>query len=318
MTSISVKDIINYKAITHPGLLEVVTIKTNALVKDVLDTLARYEILSLVVVSEDNEKELEGFISMMDVLNFMFNLHPENKTQKDGSLEYFLKHPIRDIVHSTNKTRPAVLSEDATFAELVEFLCTSHKVVIQSSKDDKFVELLSQTDVIRFCAQNPAVDRNVWWKHRTLKDLGLVKTPLLTVSLTHNLFDAIKTVFEYRYQGAAIVGKQGKIIGNFSLGDFRGFSLQTEWDTMLTQTVQEFLDRNRWKLGNNNNFAVALETVPLSVALHMTASTSTHRVFITDAKGRGIGIVTFTDIMKKLHSFLENNNFLEIGYDKVY
>jgi len=122
---------------------------------------------------------------------------------------------------------------------------------------------------------------------------------------------------EKKVSGIAVVNSEGKLTGNISVSDFKLAHYENSFWDLLNLPVKEYLlrltDKSVTKI-RPHVFAMVQEKgndpVVVSVKLEDTLITvvkfitfySVHRLFVTDATGKPIGVISLHDILQLLLS----------------
>lgn len=166
-----------------------------------------------------------------------------------------------------------------------------HRVPVMD-QNGNIVNIISQTNVVHFFS-NPDRLKLLKKGAKTLRELALgMRTPL-SVSQTSRVLEALFIMQESKVNGLAVLDDEGRIVGSLSTSDLRRLTVHTL--NRLTETLQEFLSLDKPQLP-----PTVTPSTTLNATIMILASEHIHRVWVIDEQQKPIGIVTLTDIIKKL------------------
>lgn len=203
-------------------------------------------------------------------------------------------------------------------------------------KDGQLTHVVSQTDVIRFVWEH--IEDLGPLAQATVKDLGFVTRQVLSVKPETPALDAMVLMEDRSISALAVVNGKGAIIGNFSVSELR--SIMSEHFGSLALPVGEFLAlehgteyagyavqrseeeeaqaieaskgaqfakdqklrRRESRPGSDvgQNLITCCESSTLAELLDKVVHNRLHRVYICDDNLGPIGVITLTDILRKL------------------
>jgi len=298
---------------------QVVFLEANIKIEDALEVLKAKKILSCPVLDLIRGHYI-GWLDMSDIVTFILglynrsNIDPKSLQSLDLACNLFASTSVKEVITVATIENPCereikpVKKESLLLDVIEKFYMGIHRVAVVDDKNQIY-NLISQTDVIAFMAQNIHLIREK--AGRTLKDFKLgVTEGLVSVKEDDSMMKVLKILYEKRISAVPIVDGNGKLVATFSTSDLKGMNKGNFPDLLLT--VKEFLN-NRIKdslepLANERvfyPFTVTLDTT-LPDAICRMVATRVHRLWCVD-KGEVVGIVSMTDLMKVFLDYTSNS-----------
>jgi len=287
-----------------------VLVGNNQPLERALSRINKHNILSLPVV--DVNSPVGAVIGLLDVLDIVSTVSEAIETAKRPRRE-LLMIPISSIMSKEGRSPTYLISTQSTlYHAIYQFsqtglpramivdrpLPNGNMVVEQTNPEDRVVGLLTQSDILRFLAENFMwMKRESIFRH-TLEELGLGKRKPFTVDQSMPAYKAFMEIHRQGRDGVAMVDSSGKIIANLSASNIKGMTRTNFQLVFRPLTVYLSRDRKRgwWQLPVCTTLDTTLEHVILQFV-----STKVHRMYIVDAEGKPTGEVNLTDIMQQLH-----------------
>jgi CBS domain-containing protein len=301
-----------------PTGVKLVTVDEHASLHDAIRTLSSHNISSCPVVSAAGNPT--GWIDWSGIISFLVNYVYETKTASTiaprttalakGDLERLMElsssHKIAAVlqasrpVRASNKKEAQIDNHEVPSVKAGDSIRKALALLSQGARslpvvDDrgKIVGVLSQRDVLRFFATDPARLGEIG--SNTVRGLSLATTRVACVRGTDVALDAFYMLASNHFGGAAIVDENGALLGNLSVSDIALVELDF---TKLQSAVRSF---SRWQSAP----VTALETDTLAQVLGTMSSTKVRRVFLVNANHQPVGIITMTDVCKVIHRSLK-------------
>lgn len=158
---------------------------------------------------------------------------------------------------------------------------------------------------------------------KTVKELKLgqqEKRKLVTVTTDTQAIDAFKTICDNKVSAVGILSSEsGKLVGNLSASDLQGFldeelfflgSNVLEFQRVARKKKQALLKDNEKQLRNDVE-GVCRSTSTFSEMVERVIASRVHRIYIMTPELEMEGIVTLTDIFKKLHEVITKEKVVE-------
>eukprot|EP00163_Fabomonas_tropica_P020383 TRINITY_DN359_c0_g1_i1.p1 TRINITY_DN359_c0_g1~~TRINITY_DN359_c0_g1_i1.p1 ORF type:complete len:356 (+),score=41.37 TRINITY_DN359_c0_g1_i1:84-1151(+) len=302
----------------------IISLNHDDTIHDALTTLARHKILSAPVLLNGSVEDNESghYLGNVDVLGVVHHLrqalekaNPDHDTfgrkwaQLRDAGEHFVNTKL--ITIAGNDTEYCYQgATDAPLRDLIHtgFTQSSEKGRIHSSHritvfegHGVITDIISQSDVIRYCAAHPDI---LGYKgSMTLDELGLVpklvSTTVLSVRNTDSTLDAIAIMDDNHVSGVGVVDAEGRLVSCISASDFRG--LEASQFPLLTQRVEQYLVLTGHRDSKQANSAVTVtREMTLLQVISELASKRIHRVFVVDKDDKPIVVVSLCDILLAL------------------
>jgi CBS domain-containing protein len=276
-----------------------------------LSRINNHEILSLPVV--DSNKSVIGIIDVLDLadavnhaLKGKSTVNVQNRIRSD-----FMGRTIGNLL-GQKQSKIYVISQHtsllAAAQHLVElkqerFLIVERKIQgdVAELTDPEATGvdgLLTQSDILRFLAQNLVLLSQESHFQKSLRDLDLgIRKPKI-VSLTDNVAQIFMEMGSSGLHGAAVVDNQGKLFASISVSDLKGMTRRN--CVMLNSNIDEFLKRDR-----KRGWWVRPITVEASCSLYqlilMFAASKIHRIYLVDNEGKPTGEINHADVLAQIN-----------------
>lgn len=231
-----------------------------------------------------------------DVVNALIDqiTNEENTLQRGPCVDLSLmKDNVSKIVNlsGANPFKP-VFANSPLMLLLQQFGEGVHRVPIMD-QNGNIVNIVSQTNVVQFFS-HPDRLKMLKKGSKTLRELALGMRPPFSVVQTCRVLDALSIMQQKKVNGLVIVDEDGLLVGSFSASDLRRLSVHTLH--RLTGTLQEFLSLDK----QQKLPPTVMLSSTLTAVVTLLASEHIHRVWVIDEQRKPIGIVTMTDVIKKL------------------
>jgi CBS domain-containing protein len=278
-------------------------------VAEALRRMARFNISSVPVTKSKKDNTILGFVDMLDFLAYLLSLtgtearsEQEIDSQKFKSMtETFRKTPISKVVDFSGKDPFYVMHGDESLADAVQhYLKGVHRIAITDDSGD-IIGVVSQWTIINYLATVPTDDKE--WIPLVRAQVGSVNftEKLVTLNGKESALRSFQKMHENKLSAIAVVDDSGKLTGNLSASDLKGFQLFLEDFKDLLQPVSQFLGIVRKKQGRNENFVVAVPpNLPMKDLIYIFNEEIVHRAYIADENNKPIGVFSLTDLMKQL------------------
>jgi CBS domain-containing protein len=286
---------------------KLVLVGANQPVERALSRINTHNILSLPVVDDTNNNG--SVIGLLDVLDIIAALSETWENTVRPQRREILFIPIAEIM--TKKKRPTYLvsigtpvhevikqfNQNGITRAMIVDRSLEKNICIQDKPEEMVVGLLTESDVIRFVAENIMWIKKEKLFQQTLQELNLGKRQPITVDQNIQAFQAFLEIHKNGCEGAAMVDANGKLISHVSASNIKGMTRRNF--QLLWRALINFLSRDRkrgwWNLPVCTTLDTTLETVILQFV-----STKVHSMYIVDDEGKPIGEVTLSDIIHQL------------------
>ncbi|OZJ03288.1 hypothetical protein BZG36_03753 [Bifiguratus adelaidae] len=143
--------------------------------------------------------------------------------------------------------------------------------------------------------------------NRTLKDLGLGTTPVMSVPSDTMVVNALEVINSKKISSLAVVNPNGVMVGNISMTDVK-YIVKSHHHSHLFLTCFQLVSKVRFDKGVEDGqdtypvFDVKPEST-LGYAMAKLIATKAHRVWVTDREGKPMGLVSLTDVLGVLAQY---------------
>jgi len=275
-----------------------------------LSRINTHNILSLPVVDEDSSAgAVIGLLDVLDIIAAVSESAEGSPTARPRRNALFT--PIQELMEKPAHRPTFLISTHTSLYEAVHHFATTgiHRVMIvnrvieegtvveQTKPEETVLGLLTQSDLIRFVAEN-----FMWMKkepvfQKTLQELNFRTRKPITVDQSIQAYQAFMELHKQGCEGLAVVDSNGKLIANLSASNIKGMTRRNY--QLLFRPLSQYLARDRkrgwWQLP----LCTTLDTKLEDVVLQFVAA-KVHRMYICDEEGKPTGEVSLSDIMAQL------------------
>eukprot|EP00996_Jenningsia_fusiforme_P004001 NODE_47_length_3844_cov_23.120158_g41_i0.p1 GENE.NODE_47_length_3844_cov_23.120158_g41_i0~~NODE_47_length_3844_cov_23.120158_g41_i0.p1 ORF type:complete len:1208 (-),score=183.67 NODE_47_length_3844_cov_23.120158_g41_i0:85-3708(-) len=169
-----------------------------------------------------------------------------------------------------------------------------------STPEFPIVNFLTQSRVVQFITQRPALLGKL--ARRTLQDLGLADKPVCVVPVHMSTLHALMRLRKQNLTALGVVDRDGRLVGNLSASDVRGFTVQNIMNFALP--VERFLARRSEGVGAPPKIVTCTSRGSFLSVLQLCTYHRIHRVYIVNTRNEPVSVVTLTDLLRALvHHF---------------
>ena len=175
-----------------------------------------------------------------------------------------------------------------------------HRINV-TDETEKVKAVLSQSTLIHYLASHKQVLGSIGEK--TIKELGIVQCPAVSVSDTTPVVDALEKMSEFGISSIAVVDSGKHIVGNISMADIKYIFKHGHYSKLWT-TASNFVSLVLRQQGLENDgkdrFPVfeCTEDATLLSVIQKIVATHVHRIWIVDEHREIKGVVSLTDIIR--------------------
>jgi CBS domain-containing protein len=288
---------------------KLVLVGANQPVERALSRINTHNILSLPVVDVNNPNG--AVIGLLDVLDIISAL---SETLESGTARPqrrdMLFTPISDIMSKKSHPPTYIISISTSLHDAVKQFAQNkfsrimivdrplEQTIMQQEKPEELVVgLLTQSDLIRFVAENLMWIKKEKIFQQTLRELGLGQRKPIIVDQTIQAYQAFLEIHRNGREGVALVDATGKLIANVSASNIKGMTRRNF--QLLFRPLTHFLSRDRkrgwWQLP----VCTTLDTTLENSVLQFVAA-KVHRMYIVDNDGKPIGEISLSDVVQQL------------------
>lgn len=187
----------------------------------------------------------------------------------------------------------------------------THRVLVLNS-EGKISNLITQSRIVQFVT---VMLDNLPKSSKTLGELNLGVSPVLSISESSTAFQAFKLMREKRVSGLAVVDADGKLVGSISASDLKVIGYDIKFWNLLGLTVKDYLKELSgtdhpefrshlflWAKEPNGPPVVikCKKTDSLKLAVKLLNFYRVHRVYIVDDDNRPVSILTLREVLQSL------------------
>jgi len=277
----------------------VVTASSHENISSVFGKIIENNITS-VPVYDSRTKNYLGFVDIIDIATYILNHVPESEIKHSPDNVHALNKigSIRcdQIVNLSQRNPYIAIGSEATVGTAIELILkySVHRLAIIDAEGSP-VTLLTQSRLVQFLAEN--LDKFPKLCKKCVADFKLGYTNVVSITQDQSIRSAIELMHKNCVSGVPIVDSENKIIGTFSHSNLRVLKYDFSNFNILYNTVAEFM-----KLDNKSPVLV-LQSTTIEQLVNSIIHTKVHRVFVIDSRGKPIGIIVLSTLLRL---FLEN------------
>eukprot|EP01118_Nematostelium_gracile_P003103 TRINITY_DN1353_c0_g1_i1.p1 TRINITY_DN1353_c0_g1~~TRINITY_DN1353_c0_g1_i1.p1 ORF type:complete len:319 (-),score=47.96 TRINITY_DN1353_c0_g1_i1:25-933(-) len=229
-----------------------------------------------------------GSICIMDILSWSLRNIRDRRGDKNIETAWNenLKKPIRSIVHQGMDPFWPISEKESIWTLISSYFALGiHRCPVSTS--GKNLGHISQSDVIAFMAQQ--MDKFPNLGSKTIRELGLQRGPVLSISKDFSLLESFSRISESRFSGVAIIDDQRRLVNNLSASDFKG--IVDEFPKMLSEPTGNFLEKKSPPI-------TCTPEDKLSDVIKRISQSKIHRIFVVDSAGKPTNVITLTKFLQ--------------------
>ncbi|KAI9199628.1 uncharacterized protein BJ171DRAFT_427463 [Polychytrium aggregatum] len=261
--------------------------------------MAANSILSLPIYSHVGKK-IVYIISTFDILNFVV-AKLGNTSLEDAQSKLDVSIEAAMTLDSESESYRILESDyqDKLHDVLHDFAQGAHRALITDATHRRKSYVFTQTDIIRYVYDHPAIVSPEISLDKTLQQLGLIRSerPVTLISDRESAYDGFKRMAVQKLLALPIVDSANHVVGTLSASDLRGLTDKTL--SHLKSPVAEFLQAAARPIPKVENLVCSPEDTLLKVIQTLTQN-RIHRVWVTDEHMKPIGVVSQTDVIAVL------------------
>jgi len=284
-------------------LRPIIYVSANSSLESTLKTLKDNSIVSLPVVDTFSNSVI-GVVDMVDIAGFIVDHYPsvDNITPQqlrdlelDG-IRFARETSIHDVINYVTKTYKKSsdffpISSSKSLLQLMERFAIGFAKVPVLNEEDKLVQFVSQSDLLRYLAQNIYL---IGDKATTsLVDVGIGQNAVTFVREDIMVVSAVKIMCSNGLSAVPVVDVYGRLAGNFSTTDLRGLG-PGDFHSLL-------LPLNQYLATSHPKSLYPLTCRPtdsLEYAIFKLVATKVHQLWCISDDRKVVGTVTILDLLK--------------------
>jgi len=287
-----------------------VLVNSNQPVDRALSRINTHHIHSLPVVdANSNSGKVIGILDILDIISALSESWDNNSTRAQRREK--LTIPISDLLSRESHPPTHIMSIYTSLFDAVKQFAQSklrrvliverkleNTIIQQDKAEDMVIGLLTESDLIRFVAENLMWIRREKLFQQTLGQLNIGQRKPIIVQPNVLAYQAFQEIHKNEgREGVALVDNNGKLIANISASNIKGMTRANI--QLLFRPLTDFLARDRkrgwWQLP----ICTTLDTTLENVVIQFVA-TKVHRMYIVDNEGKPTGEVSLSDVIQQL------------------
>jgi CBS domain-containing protein len=278
-----------------------VVVKETQSLKEVMELLQKENILSVPVVENDDPSKF-AFVDVLDIAGFVLATWRKLSVHLDERhfpTKEFFDTPIGVVVNFSHINKPVLIDEDKTIADAINLFKSPstyfrlHRIGVVSAKG-VLVNIISQSDIVRFAAQNLSHLENANEKLSTFS--GLIRSPIM-VPIDSPFSEALETLYKNKISGLALVDQEFRLSGNLSASDLRGMN-SLAFDFFNGSTLQFLIKGTKATMKRTQS---VVPDTTFGEVIQLLSEEKIHRAYIYTPHGFPSGFVSLIDVIVRLH-----------------
>jgi len=280
-------------------------------VAEALRRMSRYNISSVPVTKSESDSTILGFVDMLDMLAYLCSLigyQEGQKIDKESSqlkeqTDRFKNTRIAELVDMSGRNPFSTVHGEESLCDAVEIHLKGCRRIAITDDSGEITGVVSQWTIVNYLATVQTDEKNYIPSLKAkVAEYGLTEA-VKTVHISQNTLESFVKMYNERVSALGVVDDDGRLVGNLSASDLKGFQLYLNDFGDLLQPVGDFLNLVRQRQARPDNFvvAVARETKVIDVVKKLNQEI-VHRAYVVDKDFKPVGIFSLTDLMQKLIS----------------
>jgi CBS domain-containing protein len=289
-----------------------VLVNSNQPLDRALSRINTHNIHSLPVVdANSNSGVVIGVLDILDIISALSESWDNNSTRAQRREK--LTIPISDLLSRESHPPTHLMSINTSLLDAVKQFAQSklsrvliverrleNTIIQQDKPEDMVIGLLTESDLIRFVAENLMWIRREKIFQQTLGQLNIGQRKPIIVQPNILAYQAFQEIHKNEgREGVALVDNNGKLIANISASNIKGMTRANI--QLLFRPLTDFLARDRKKGWWQLPICTTLDTTLENVVLQFVA-TKVHRMYIVDNEGKPTGEVSLSDVIQQIGS----------------
>jgi len=280
---------------------KILKVKSDTALGDALQIFIHEKILSMPVY-DDQGRTYIGFIDLLDVVyHIVETLKGEQLTDAGFSLLMKTSHSLSNstcgyVAGASGRNPFYPIDEHAPLMAAIQLMADNHVQripVLSNATREDLATIITQSHVARLILDNI---EKFEIKDKTVDTLKVGNRNLITIDKREKAISAFKLIHDNKVSGIAVIDRvKGTLYGNISASDINQIGEDAGHISRLFLSIEEYLGI---VCGGKapTPFAVHLSTTFVDV-LRQMINRSVHRIYITDAENKPIGVISLTDIL---------------------
>lgn len=302
----------------------VIRIRDNATIEQAFKKLITNQILAMPVVDHKTGKPLY-VLGMADLMSHFLKFFKDSDFKSDFWNK--LTHWMIDPTHNAGQMKLKVIEDTADYQLdpvytvleneplltavklMIEKKC--HRVLVYDAKGE-LSNMITQSRVAQFL---PTMLNSIPKASQTIQELGIGYKNVVTINEDEVAFKAFKLMVEKKVSAVAVITKNGQLIGNISITDFKLCGFENKFWELLGLPVMQYLEQVNhqrearirshvfaWVHEKNRPTPVlALRpTDTLATAIRYLTFYRVHRIYVTDDNKKPIGVIALHDVLQEV------------------
>jgi len=268
------------------------SVPKTATVEETLAVLGDNKLLSVPVQDPDSPSGFCDFVDVLDIVSSLVS-HCKDLNSVPVKVETFTQQPVIEVVNLSNKDPFITAPESECTLKLLDLFASGVHRIALTNDQGKIVNVVSQLDFIRFTVERIDLFKDIALK--SIKELGLVNSWVLFVRKSERSLACYKKMVENSVSALCVVDEAGKLEAHFSASSLRGLSADTF--RALRLPVEDFLTAQKipvikaYSCTGDDTFEVVLKQL---------FAHSNHRLWVENAAGFPVGVISLTDVCATL------------------
>jgi len=277
-------------------------------VQEILTRMSVSFIHGIPVVRRNERKEITellGFVDLLDILaHLLKSCGVSEKELSDATIEKigtfgkeFRKAPIENVLDLAGSSRYAVIDENTTLGQALPLLKEHHRIAIKDNTG-RLTGIITQSFIANYLAKNLGRIKMDPRLDNTLENFPFKTDNVVVIDRNTRVLDAFLQMHTKKLSALAVVDDKGKLCGNLSASDLKGWHMFETRMRLLVRPVGRFLKHIRKFQFKSEDFMVTLNKKNTWFDLLKTFQKhSVRRVYLIDDNCKPTGVISLTDFM---------------------
>jgi len=195
-----------------------------------------------------------------------------------------------------------MMDDDKNLYDVVQMMVMlkGRRVLIQNRESQALMGQISQYGLLEFLWNSKTDMKTSFWDMKIYDIPNLISKNVITVKLMSPIYEAFKTMRKQKICACGIVDDNtGKLVGNVSAADVKLLGSDLSFFQALAFTVNEYTKLEMEKTGRKDEVIAIKEgrNVTVGEVVQKLLKHRIHRLYITDAHDKPVGVISMTDII---------------------
>jgi len=291
---------------------ELVVVREDDKLGDVLSKLASYQILSAPIIDQGGKSDRA--IDMLDIVAYAYQKldleHERSKRPDETQINEFLKKQVKNLGAISQRNPWLRLDKQKSVKKALLNLSLPYCHRLWILEKGTPIGVLSQFDLLRFILDNSDLFQEVF-KESVQTLFPESRSPFI-ISDQSPLIEAFRHIHMARVSGVAVVDKSGKLVGNVSATDLQFMTLSDPKAILheFQSPISEFFrTKEKSQIFGRGDRPHPFDPVTISSkdkleeVANKLLTHKIHRLYVVDEQKKPLQVLTLTDVLGQFALF---------------